>query len=98
MIVWMMILIAIFIFLFIYQKKEVKKAERKFPPIGKFVTVDGCKLHYIRAGEGQPVVFLHGGMLSSIDFKDVVKQAAKRGYDGIAFDRPGYGYSERPKK
>lgn len=98
MVVWIIILFTIFFILFIYQKAKVKKAERKFPPTGKFVTVDGCKLHYIRAGEGQPVVFLHGGMLSSIDFKDVVKQAAKRGYDAIAFDRPGYGYSERLKK
>lgn len=24
--------------------------------------------------------------------------AAQQGYHAIAFDRPGYGYSERPKK
>ncbi|WP_274856963.1 alpha/beta fold hydrolase [Bacillus methanolicus] len=36
-------------------------------------------------------------MLSSRDFTDVVQLAVKQGYRAIAFDRPGYGYSERTK-
>src|SRR5690606_40352020 len=43
MVVWIIILFTIFFILFIYQKVEVKKAERKFPPTGEFVTVDGCR-------------------------------------------------------
>lgn len=49
------------------------------------------------AGEGQPVVFLHGGILSSVDFMDVLPLAAQQGYRAIAFDRPGYGHSRLPK-
>lgn len=57
------------------------------------------KIHYLSAGEGRPAVFLHGGILSSYDFKkDVIEAASKEGYHANAFDRPGYGYSERPKE
>jgi pimeloyl-ACP methyl ester carboxylesterase len=83
--------------LYIYNQVQFKKAEESFPPNGKFITVDNYKLHYISEGTGQPVVFLHGGILSSRDFTDIVQLAAKQGYHAIAFDRPGYGYSERPK-
>ncbi|MBA2870905.1 pimeloyl-ACP methyl ester carboxylesterase [Anoxybacillus calidus] len=83
--------------LYVYNQVQFKKAEESYPPAGKFITVDHYKLHYISEGTGQPVVFLHGGILSCTDFKDVVQLAAKQGYHAIAFDRPGYGYSERPK-
>jgi len=63
----------------------------------EFVTVEGLKLHYISQGTGRPVVFLHGGVLTCNDFKDVISFAAKQGFRAIAFDRPGYGSSERPK-
>lgn len=83
--------------LYIYNKFQVKKAEKLYPPNGKFVTVDQYRLHYISEGAGKPIVFLHGGILSSRDFQDVLSLAAKQGYHAIAFDRPGYGYSDRPK-
>jgi len=63
-----------------------------------FVRTDGIRLHYISEGEGPPVVFLHGGILDGHDFEGVIRLAAKTGYRAIAFDRPGYGLSERPKK
>jgi len=63
-----------------------------------FVSTDGIRLHYLSEGEGRPVVFLHGGILDCHDFQDVLRVAAERGYRAMAFDRPGYGLSERPKK
>jgi len=33
-----------------------KKAERNNPPAGKFVEVEGVRLHYIERGEGEPLV------------------------------------------
>ncbi|RAL24293.1 alpha/beta hydrolase [Thermoflavimicrobium daqui] len=93
--------IVIIIFLIItllwYNHNQIKQAEAKFPPTGKFVTIEGIKLHYISEGSGKPIVFLHGGVLTGDDFRKVIKLAVKQGYHTIAFDRPGYGYSERPK-
>ncbi|PWA12329.1 alpha/beta hydrolase [Pueribacillus theae] len=99
MVITILLLISVFIGgLYVYNQVQFKKAESLYPPIGKFITVDDVKLHYISEGSGQPIVLLHGGMLSSGDFIDVIKLAAKQGYHAIAFDRPGYGYSERPKQ
>src|SRR5512147_2837510 len=39
---------------------QARRAERRHPPIGDFVEVDGVRLHYLEAGEGPPVVLLHG--------------------------------------
>ncbi|WP_097073272.1 alpha/beta fold hydrolase [Ureibacillus xyleni] len=90
-------LLLLFVGLYIYNAIEVKKGEISFSPKGEYVTVNDVKLHYYTEGKGQPIVFLHGAMLSANDYKDVLKLAAAHGYQAFAFDRPGYGYSERPK-
>ncbi|AGA59432.1 putative hydrolase or acyltransferase of alpha/beta superfamily [Thermobacillus composti KWC4] len=84
--------------LWLYNRIRSAQAEAAFPPAGSFITVEGTKLHYIRKGEGTPVVLLHGGVLRANDFDQVVERAAACGYEAIAFDRPGYGYSERPPR
>lgn len=83
--------------LFAYNRYKIKQAEARFPPSGKFVTVEGIKLHYVSKGSGKPVVFLHGGVLTGNDFEKVMEKAVAQGYHAISFDRPGYGYSERPQ-
>ncbi|WP_246061361.1 alpha/beta fold hydrolase [Paenibacillus oralis] len=80
-----------------YNQKKLRKAEMDFPPSGKFVKADGIRLHYLERGQGRPVVFLHGGVLRGHDFDQVMELAAAKGYRALAFDRPGYGHSARPK-
>jgi pimeloyl-ACP methyl ester carboxylesterase len=80
-------------------REMAKAAEKKHPPEGNFVTVDGVRLHYTdTGGEGTPVVLLHGNGMTSADWRisGVTKALALR-YRVIAFDRPGFGYSERPR-
>jgi len=98
----MMLVVALFIVvlaggLIWYNRYRCRAAEAQFPPNGQFVTVEGNKLHYIKKGTGQPVVFLHGGVLTGNDFAKAIDLASEQGYLAIAFDRPGYGYSERPR-
>lgn len=77
---------------------KTRQAEREHPPHGSFVTVDGVRLHYVDRGQGQPVVLLHGNGSSAADFElSGVVDLAAVSYRVIAFDRPGYGYSERPR-
>jgi pimeloyl-ACP methyl ester carboxylesterase len=73
-------------------------AERSHPPLGSFVTSEGVRLHYVERGNGPPVVFLHGNgvMLEDMLISRVVDQTA-RSCRAIAFDRPGFGHSERPR-
>lgn len=92
-----LLIIFLFVIWFWYNQRKLKELERQFPPNGEFITVDGIRLHYIRKGTGRPVVFLHGGVLTGNDFEQILEIAASKGYQAIAFDRPGYGHSERPQ-
>jgi pimeloyl-ACP methyl ester carboxylesterase len=79
-------------------RRHAAEAERRYPPLGRFINASGTRLHYIERGKGRPVVFLHGNgtMLSDFISSGVVDQTA-RGYRAVAFDRPGFGHSERPR-
>src|SRR6185436_12046125 len=74
-----------------------KAVEYRNPPIGKFLEIDGARLHYVEIGSGPPVVFLHGNatLLQDFTLSEAFAAAATLGR-AIAFDRPGFGYSTRP--
>lgn len=75
-----------------------RKAERDNPPMGRFVEVDGVRLHYLEQGEGEPLVLLHGNGSMIQDFvSSGLMDMAARSHRVIAFDRPGYGHSDRPR-
>ena len=79
--------------------RSTAKTERENPPKGKFVDVDGFKLHYLERGEGPAVVLLHGNAVSAEDWESSgVLGALAAGHRVIAFDRPGFGYSARPRR
>jgi pimeloyl-ACP methyl ester carboxylesterase len=83
---------------FFYVRAKTKQAEAENPPQGRFVTVDGVRLHYLERGEGPVLVLLHGNGVLANDFEHsgLLDRAAEH-YRVIAFDRPGFGYSERPR-
>lgn len=81
----------------LFVRKRTGEAESGNRPIGQFITVDGVRLHYLDRGRGPAVVYLHGNGTSIQDFE----LSGVTALDGdhfrmIAFDRPGFGYSERP--
>jgi pimeloyl-ACP methyl ester carboxylesterase len=82
-----------------FVRTRSRQAERENPPAGAFVEVDGVRLHYVERGEGDPLVLLHGNIVTSTDFLlgPFLDMAAQR-FRVIAFDRPGYGWSERPRR
>jgi pimeloyl-ACP methyl ester carboxylesterase len=76
-----------------------RRAERRHPPAGRFVDVEGLQLHYIKRGAGSPIVLLHGNMTMAEDFAiSGVLDRLAHAHRVIAFDRPGFGYSERPRE
>lgn len=77
---------------------DAKRAEREHPPRGLFLDAGGIRLHHVSAGEGPPVVLLHGNAVTAEDWlaSGVFARLAAR-HHVVAFDRPGYGYSERPR-
>src|SRR3954467_5155862 len=80
-------------------RHQTKKAERENPPVGRFIEVDGVRLHYVERGEGPPLVLLHGNgtMFQDYELSGLLNMAAQR-YRVIVFDRPGYGHSSRPRR
>ena len=82
----------------LYNTKKARDAERRHRPIGKFMTVDGVRLHYIDRGEGQALLLVHGNgtMIQDFTSSGLVDRLSER-YRVIVFDRPGYGYSSRPR-
>jgi pimeloyl-ACP methyl ester carboxylesterase len=82
----------------LYAVSKTREAERRYPPIGRFMTVDGVRLHYIERGQGEPLVLIHGNgtMIQDFLISGIVDELAKR-YRVIIIDRPGYGYSDRPR-
>lgn len=75
----------------------VRKVEATYPPPGQFATVGGCRYHYEVAGDGLPVVLLHGMGASLEDYHHGVFEALATEFRVIAIDRPGHGHSERPR-
>ncbi len=75
-----------------------RKAERANPPKGKFVEVDGIRLHYVDRGHGEPVVLIHGNgsMVEDFEASGLIDMAAAH-HRVIAFDRPGFGHTGRPR-
>jgi pimeloyl-ACP methyl ester carboxylesterase len=75
-------------------------AERKNPPIGRFIDCDGVRLHYLERGDpaARCVVLFHGNgtMIQDLIISGLVDRLASRSWV-ICFDRPGFGYSQRPR-
>jgi pimeloyl-ACP methyl ester carboxylesterase len=83
---------------YFYVRAKTREAERTHPPQGQFIEVEGVRLHYIEKGQGPTLLLLHGNGILSEDFRTSgLLDRAARHYRVIAFDRPGFGYSERPR-
>ncbi len=59
-----------------------------------FVTVNGSRLHYCRAGEGRPLLLLHGLVGSAKNWRQNIAYLAQQA-DVYALDLPNRGESER---
>ncbi|EJN15513.1 putative hydrolase or acyltransferase of alpha/beta superfamily [Bradyrhizobium sp. YR681] len=82
----------------VVNRRLADKAQRDNPPQGRFIDVDGVRLHYVERGSGRPLVLLHGNgsMIQDFESSGLIDLAAKD-YRVIVFDRPGFGHSQRPR-
>lgn len=79
---------------------RTREVERRFPPRGRLTIVRGVRLHYLDRGPqdaAHTVVMLHGNgtMAEELDLSGIAGLCAER-HRVLVFDRPGFGYSERP--
>ena len=78
---------------------KARRAERDNPPRGRLLEVEeGVRLHCLERGSGRPVVLIHGNAVTLEDFEASGVFAALSGtHRVLAFDRPGFGHSSRPR-
>jgi pimeloyl-ACP methyl ester carboxylesterase len=69
-----------------------RQAETLAPPTGRFIEVDGARLHYLDRGTGPVVVLVHGLGGNLRNFYELVDKLAAT-CRVVAVDRPGSGYS-----
>lgn len=91
-------ILLVFCALRVFSDSKTAEAERRYPPQGAFIEAEGVKIHYVRKGNGRPVILIHGSFGSVNDFTFSVFDRASEKYDVTAFDRSGHGYSERLKR
>lgn len=91
--------ISIFIFVLaiagmIYQTAATESDQRKYPPPGVLVNVNGYKMHIYCMGKGSPTIILdHVGDGSSVDWALIQPKLAEH-TRVCAYDRAGFGWSD----
>jgi pimeloyl-ACP methyl ester carboxylesterase len=82
----------------VYQAIGARRSARRFPPPGAFVGVAGQRLHLICQGSGTPpVVFESGLAASSVSWTRVIRDVSAF-TRACAYDRAGFGWSDRPSR
>lgn len=75
------------------------RAESDHPPSGIFLELNEAKTHIIQRGsDGPPVLMIHGASANAEEFTHTLAPRLKDSFQIFMVDRPGHGYSERPKR
>lgn len=69
---------------------------RREVPAERFVSVDGHLVHVEQAGQGEPLVLVHGFGASTYSWREVIPRLAESNRV-VAVDLYGFGYTERPR-
>lgn len=58
--------------------------------------LDGSRVHFLEAGQGETVLLLHGARYSAQTWRELgtLELLAREGYRAVALDLPGFGESE----
>lgn len=64
----------------------------------EYAQVNGIKLHYVSAGKGRTILFLHGFPEFWYEWRRQLPAFAAKGHRAVAFDMRGYNLSEKPAK
>jgi len=60
----------------------------------KYLIAENTRIHYLIAGSGEPILFIHGFPTSSYLWRNIMEEVQDK-YKVIAIDLPGYGKSEK---
>jgi pimeloyl-ACP methyl ester carboxylesterase len=74
--------------------------ERRNPPVGSFIDVNGADIHYVHVpapagADLPPLIFIHGASANLKDQMLPLRRAFEGRAEMLFFDRPGHGWSGR---
>src|SRR5436853_4450401 len=72
----------------------MKRPATRAPIKSRFAKVNGIRLHYLAAGQGEPVILLHGYAQNSHMWRPLIAELAKT-HLVIAPDLRGFGQSAK---
>ncbi|HWA00598.1 MAG TPA: alpha/beta hydrolase [Caulobacterales bacterium] len=86
--------------LFRHGASYARLAERTWPAHGRFVESHGVRLHVLEAGpmNAPRVLLIHGASANLRELWRPLAEPLRDDHRVIAFDRPGYGHSGRPRR
>ncbi len=90
-------LVLLLLLLYQFSMRTARRIESTLPPTGLFVEAGGVRLHVRDEGEGPVLLLIHGlnGQMDHFNYGPL--RALAQRYRVVTIDRPGSGYSSRPK-
>ncbi len=73
------------------------RVDAALPPPGKFIDIDGSRIHYVDSGSGDPILMIHGLGAQLRHLTHSMVGLLAHDYRVIAIDRPGAGNSTRAR-
>ena len=67
-----------------------------YPFVPHYLDLDGARMHYVYAGQGAPLLFVHGTPTWSFEWRHLITALAPT-WRCIAPDHRGFGLSDRPR-
>ena len=74
-----------------------QKIKQSIPKFGKTTVLQDAEIHWYEAGQGRPIIMLHGLAGNLRNFTYALTEKLDRDYRVIAIDRAGCGWSKRSK-
>src|SRR5688572_15388488 len=81
---------------FLFHFFATRRERRAFPPPGRLVDAGGYRLHLHCVGAGSPAVVFESGFGMSSNAWALVQPVVARLTSACSYDRPGYGWSDKP--
>lgn len=73
------------------------RVEKALPPQGRFIEIDGARIHYLDRGQGPAIVLVHGLGWQMRNFTQSLVDRLTDEFHVILMDRAGLGHSTRSR-
>jgi pimeloyl-ACP methyl ester carboxylesterase len=83
--------------LFFFTAWTARRVEAALPPLGRFVEVEGARLHYLDEGSGPVLLLIHGLGANMRIFTHSLLERLSQDFRVVVLERPGSGESTRPQ-